>query len=281
MKISVVTINRNNVDGLRKTIESVVSQTFRDFEYIVIDGASDDGSVEVIKEFADRITYWVSEPDGGIYSAMNKGVRKAQGEYVLMLNSGDFLVDKSVFEKILPDLDGTDIVQGNRVEEHPDGLWLNKGYGRSDISFLDVQRGHFLHQASFCKRCLFDQFGYFDESFKYVSDTIFFIRTLGFGNATFKYVDLIIVNFDMNGCSNSKDNIVQKQHAEEVSRMNREVFSERLFDFCIDSERKVEFYDTLKESMIANAFLVSLTVFLRCIKGGKKITKVEPYKELN
>lgn len=246
MKLSVVTINRNNASGLRKTIESVVNQTFHDFEYIVIDGASDDGSVDVIKEFADKIIYWVSEPDGGIYSAMNKGVRKAQGEYVLMLNSGDYLCGKSVVENILPELDGVDIVQGNRIEEHDDGLWLNRGYGKSELSFLDVQRGHFLHQATFSKRVLFEKYGYFDESYKYVSDTVFFVKTLGYGDSSFRYVDINVVFFDMNGVSNSGDVAIRKKHAEEVDRMNRELFPGRLYGFCRESERKIELYDEQK-----------------------------------
>lgn len=88
-KLSVITINYNNRDGLRKTIESVVNQTCKDFEYVIIDGGSTDGSVDVIKEYADRINYWVSEPDNGCYHAMNKGVKVATGEYVIFMNSGD------------------------------------------------------------------------------------------------------------------------------------------------------------------------------------------------
>ena len=110
-KLSIITINRNNAAGLRKTIESVVSQTYTDFEYIIIDGASTDGSVEVIKEYAEATLpcgeglgerlYWVSEPDKGIYNAMNKGILKAQGEYLLFLNSGDWLVDKDVIKSFI------------------------------------------------------------------------------------------------------------------------------------------------------------------------------------
>ena len=88
MKLSVITINYNNRDGLHKTIASVVNQSWREFEYIVIDGGSTDGSVDVIKSFADRIDYWVSEPDKGIYNAMNKGIDVAQGEYCIFINSG-------------------------------------------------------------------------------------------------------------------------------------------------------------------------------------------------
>ena len=89
MRLSIITINYNNREGLRKTIESVVNQTYRNFEYIIIDGGSTDGSVEVVKEYADRISYWVSEPDNGIYNAMNKGVLAANGKYIQFLNSGD------------------------------------------------------------------------------------------------------------------------------------------------------------------------------------------------
>ena len=87
MKLSIITINLNNAAGLRKTIQSVVNQTYIDFEYIIIDGFSSDGSIEVIKEYADRINYWVSEPDRGIYNAMNKGILKTSGEYIHFLNS--------------------------------------------------------------------------------------------------------------------------------------------------------------------------------------------------
>jgi glycosyltransferase involved in cell wall biosynthesis len=104
VKLSIITINKDNARGLEKTIQSVMGQTYNDFEYIVIDGASSDDSVDIIKRYADRMTYWVSEPDTGIYNAMNKGIRKAQGEYCLFLNSGDVLINsnslKDAFEEI-------------------------------------------------------------------------------------------------------------------------------------------------------------------------------------
>lgn len=246
MKLSIITINYNNLAGLRKTVESVLAQTYREFEYIVIDGASTDGSAEYVRAHADKLTYWVSEQDTGIYNAMNKGVRAATGEYVLMLNSGDFLVDEYVVEHILPELDGTDIVQGNTIEDHHDGEWRNRGYGRSNISFLDVQRGHFLHQASFCKRNLFEQYGYFDETYCYVSDTKFFIQCLGYGTATFKYIDLDIANFDMNGFSCTQNAEIRQKHDAESERLRREMFPGRLLAYCLESERKVNLYDRLR-----------------------------------
>ena len=172
MKLSVVTINYNNAGGLKKTIDSVAAQTYNGFEHIIVDGNSHDEGVRIIQEYdyAQRssgekhpILRWTSETDKGIYNAMNKGVRMAQGEYVLMLNSGDTLVDEHVLEHIIPELDGTDIVQGNTIEEHDGKKVQNKGYGRSEITMNDIMQGKFLHQASFSRRDLFERYGYFDE----------------------------------------------------------------------------------------------------------------------
>lgn len=93
MKISIITINYNNIEGLKQTVESVLSQTYIDKEYIVIDGGSKDGAVDFLKS-QNKITYWVSEKDGGLYNAMNKGIRKLSGDYVIFMNSGDvFLIE--------------------------------------------------------------------------------------------------------------------------------------------------------------------------------------------
>lgn len=90
---SIITINRNNAEGLQKTIDSVINQTYPNFEYIIIDGGSDDGSFEIIQNNQSELAYWISEPDKGIYHAMNKGIQQATGEYCLFLNSGDWLVE--------------------------------------------------------------------------------------------------------------------------------------------------------------------------------------------
>ena len=160
MKLSIITINYNNAAGLKKTLDSVAMQTSIDFEHIIVDGASTDDSVEVIRTYSQspianrRKIQWISEPDTGIYNAMNKGVRMANGEYTLMLNSGDYLVDENVISSIMLILDGTDIVQGNRIEEIDGKYFRYQGYAKSDISYFEIMRGQFLHQASFCKKIL-------------------------------------------------------------------------------------------------------------------------------
>ena len=208
MKLSIITINFNNLVGLRKTVESVVGQSCHDFEYIIIDGASTDGGAEYLKEIGGK-SYpfelkWVSEKDSGIYNAMNKGIEIAEGRrvvnsfnrselvedknkdfedgYVLMLNSGDYFVDEHVIERMMPELDGTDIVQGNVITDKNGERIIKRGYGKSDISFIDVMWGNFLHQASFCRGDLFERYGYFDESYRIGGDTVFYAKCLGFGD---------------------------------------------------------------------------------------------------
>ena len=99
-QISIITINYNNASGLEKTIRSVVEQTYNEYEYIIIDGASSDKSKEVIQEYQRYIDFWCSEKDSGIYNAMNKGIQKASGEYLLFLNSGDVLNNSAVLADI-------------------------------------------------------------------------------------------------------------------------------------------------------------------------------------
>ena len=251
MKLSIITINKDNAEGLRRTMESVLRQTCKDFEYIVVDGASTDGSVEVMQELAVAIRESgvavdaQSEPDSGLYNAMNKGVRKAKGDYVLMLNSGDWLIDENVVEKVMPLLDGTDIIQGNVIRLRNGKEVLDRGYGRSDINFIDVQQGHFLHQASFCRRNLFDRYGFFDESYKIHGDTVFYIKALGYGNATFKYVDLNVAYFEQGGRSSRENALWQKKNDEEFARWSTELFSHRLWNTCIECDKKSRLYDKL------------------------------------
>ena len=275
MRLSVITINRNNAEGLRKTMESVFAQTYRDFEYIVVDGASSDGSVNVIKENAQKVEKglcqlakfkWVSEPDTGIYNAMNKGIEIAEGRrvvnsfnrsefvedknkgsedgYVLMLNSGDYMVDEHVIERILPELDGTDIIQGNVITTRSGKETIDRGYGKSDLTFIDVMHGHFLHQASFCKRELFDKYGYFDESYKINGDTVFYAKCLGFGDATFKYMDQNIAYFDMTGISADPEGKYRKLRNEEDVRY-AQMFSHRMRRLLLNEEKKIKLYDKL------------------------------------
>lgn len=204
LKLSIITINLNNASGLRKTIESVVSQTFSDFEYIVIDGGSNDGSVDMIKEYSEKITYWVSEPDKGIYNAMNKGINKANGEYCLFLNSGDWLVDDNVIDSIFKNDVSADILFGNTIAINNDGTKLMKGPSTGNISAYQLITNTLPHQGSYIKRSLFDIYGKYDECFEIVSDWKFFLEMILFKNVSVHYINSVVSIIDPNGISNKK-----------------------------------------------------------------------------
>lgn len=276
MKLSIITINRNNAAGLRKTMESVFTQTYRDFEYIVVDGASTDDSLDVIKEYESVHSLnvhsfnftWLSEPDTGIYNAMNKGLRMSHGEYTLMLNSGDFLVDEKVLNHILPELDGTDIIQGNLISEKEGNEIVNRGYGKSEIDIFDILKGNFLHQASFCKKELFEKFGYFDESYRSSADTKFFMECLGRHDATYRYIDLDITNYDLTGISADKSEKWVRCREEELDRIIKEVFSKRIYAFMQENDKKVRLYNELH----THKLIWNITMFLAYV-GSKMFNK--------
>ena len=194
--ISVITINHNNHAGLLKTIDSVVNQTYNNFEYIIIDGGSTDGSVDVIKKYADRIDYWVSEPDNGIYNAMNKGIDVAKGEYCIFLNSGDSFCDYQTLSLSLPFLDGTDVVAGyakldtGEIGTLPKEITLQSLYNHQ----------HPCHQSSFIKTELLKKYRY-DEKYKLVSDWKFFIQIFIYNNSSYKPIDVVVSVYDTNGIS--------------------------------------------------------------------------------
>jgi glycosyltransferase involved in cell wall biosynthesis len=200
--LSLITINLNNKKGLIKTIASIVNQTFTDFEYIVIDGGSTDGSVDVIKQNVNRLAYWVSEPDNGIYNAMNKGIAKSSGEYCLFLNSGDCLADNKVIEQITLAEPKEDILYGNMyfdnfLQIYPHQLTLS--------FFLNKSLGH---AATIIKTELFKKHGDFDEKLKIVADWEFFFRSIQMKGASYRYLsNLSIARFNMDGISANTKNM--------------------------------------------------------------------------
>jgi glycosyltransferase involved in cell wall biosynthesis len=109
-KLSIITINYNDVLGLKRTLESVTGQIYSNFEYIVINGGSTDGSKELLEKYTDKISYWVSEPDQGIYHAMNKGIEKASGEYLLFMNSGDLFYNSGILKEVVDHISKYDLI---------------------------------------------------------------------------------------------------------------------------------------------------------------------------
>jgi len=203
MKISIITINYNNKDGLQKTIESVVTQTSKEFEFIIIDGNSTDGSKDIIAQYQSNFTHAISEPDTGIYNAMNKGIAKSNGEYLLFLNSGDWLNNNQVIASIKDHLCDADVISGD-MNVFQDSNW-NLHRSQDTITVDYFLRISLYHQATFIKKELFTKCGLYDESFKLGGDYEFFIRTLLKQEASYKRIPFLISNFLTDGISNNKD----------------------------------------------------------------------------
>ncbi len=213
MRYSVITINFNNKDGLNHTINSVISQTNTDYEFIIIDGGSTDGSVDIIRKYEKNITYWVSEKDYGIYHAMNKGVVQAHGDYCIFMNSGDGFHSPDVLDSIAnyqEDIICGKVIKGNDTKA--------SGLFRSSITLVDLMRASLPHQAMIIKRELLVNHPY-DEHYKILSDWKFCIETIVFDNCSYRNLDVIVADYDTNGISTNSNGLLPKEREQILKEM--------------------------------------------------------------
>ncbi|HMV41764.1 MAG TPA: glycosyltransferase family 2 protein [Leptospiraceae bacterium] len=237
-QLSIITINLNNKEGLQKTIDSVLNQTFRNFEFIVIDGGSVDGSLELIDKYKNEFAYWISEKDNGIYDAQNKGIVKAKGEYCLFLNSGDFLIQNDVLQKVFERGFETDIIYGDMLIDYgKDTVLYGKSPDKLTLYFLAYEV--LWHCVTLIRRNLFDRYGLYDSSYKIVADVDFFLKAIGVGKASYSYINLPISQFNTAGFGSDPKNanLLEKERIQsretvlsplilETLKENREMKSE-------------------------------------------------------
>lgn len=207
-KLSIITVNLNNKDGLQKTIDSVINQTCQDFEWLIIDGGSTDGSKELIEKYSVHINYWVSEPDDGIYSAMNKGIYASKGEYLLFLNSGDMFYNNRVLQHASKYLKDKDLYIGR--EKRSDSIVDIDISDRYQILYT-LCTTFFPHQSTFIKRSLFSKYGLFNSNRKIVSDWEFFLNLILKGDPSIKKIPFIVTIFNNQGISSTNPEILNKE----------------------------------------------------------------------
>ncbi|NGY37447.1 glycosyltransferase [Flavobacterium sp. XN-5] len=253
-KLSIITINFNNLEGLKKTLTSVVNQTWQEFEYIIIDGGSTDGSVAYVESKSKQIDYWVSEPDKGIYNAMNKGIAKASGEYLLFLNSGDHLYDLEVLEKNIEFINEYDLVsfdlqiannKTSQIFRFPE-----------EIRFVDMYDGSFcsvLHPATFIKKELFNKVGLYDEKYKIVSDWKFFILALFKYNCSYKKINATLSCFYLGGISSGFENRIERD----------QVLNANFKSFVYDYEELIKKRNILNSNRFRMLIEIEKTIFGR------------------
>ena len=224
MLLTIITINRNNAAGLEKTMKSVLAQTCREFEYVVVDGASTDGSEDVIKRFAPSFRghlKWVSERDKGIYNAMNKGIWMAGGEYLEFVNSGDVLVSADVIQRLSEALEENrypSILYGNMLKEMPGGgIFQDKSFAGEEMTLLGFYHGTLNHSSAWIRRDLFDKYGLYDEALKIDSDWKWFLQAIVLGDEKPVYADIDVTRFDMTGISERNVELARREKEEELA----------------------------------------------------------------
>ena len=283
MKLSIVTINYNNAEGLRKTLASVASQTYADIEHIIVDGGSTDGSVAIIEAYASDVARrasgcvpaggegscavvegqdttpadgaqplatqdttspkatqphkvtWISEPDKGIYNAMNKGIRMATGEYIEILNSGDILFDANVTQRMIEHLEQINsqneepigILYGNMIKVNAAGKVVGKS-GYTEYSLRQFYSSTLNHDCAYIRRDLFEEYGLYDENLKIVSDWKWYLQAIGLGRLKPEYVDIDVTIFDDGGISETN---LALRNAERRKVLEKELPPAVLWDY--------------------------------------------------
>lgn len=205
MKVSVITVCKNAQDTIERTIKSVVSQDYKDIEYLIIDGKSTDKTLDIVKKYKDKIDIIVSEPDGGIYYAMNKGIEKSSGEIIYFLNSGDFLFNRCVvsdianlFKENNPDLIYGDVLLYDRNNPERFTIKQHKNLSRLYLAYNEIY-----HQAMFVKKDLFEKYGKFNTRFKLLADYEWTLKVLVGNNATTSRINKMIVKYLLGGASSN------------------------------------------------------------------------------
>ena len=224
MKLSIITINYNNEDGLRKTLASVAFQTYRDIEHIIVDGGSTDGSVDAIREyessnpnkdpFFKHTIKWVSEKDSGIYNAMNKGIRKATGAYIQILNSGDIFAAPDVVEHIVLEIEKAELPElmyGNMIRKDYATGKIDGKSKEVEYSLRQYYSSTMNHDCCYIRKDVYDKYGLYDESLKIVSDWKWFLLTIGLGQVKPVYVDIDVTIFDCSGISETNLELRNKE----------------------------------------------------------------------
>ena len=211
MKISIITVVWNNKETIQDAVNSVLNQTYKNIEYIIIDGASTDGTIEIIQSYGDKISKFISEPDGGLYDAMNKGIELSNGDIVGMLNSDDFYIDEFVIENVIKEFEAKDV-----DSVYADLVYVNPGNLDKVVRFYDssyFSPGKFAygwmpaHPTFFVKKEIYERYGVFRTDLKIGADFDILVRFLYIYNISFSYMREVLVKMRTGGVSTSFSSI--------------------------------------------------------------------------
>lgn len=278
MRLSIITVNYNNCAGLKKTIDSVLSQTWKDFEWIVIDGGSTDGSRELIEQHKECFSYWCSEPDKGVYNAMNKGIAHAKGEYLNFMNSGDVFYAPDTLERVFSQEHTADMVYGDWVRETDESVEYMSAPHALHIMFF--YNSNICHQAMFIKCSVLKSEGY-DETYMIYADWARWQKMM-FQYNTFEKVPVVVCQFDARGGLSERAqetlNIERKRLMEEypeVLRIACECFynNARRLKLYEQSEVLNDIRELMYSSAINSRLFHCISAIMICFNKLLKVVK--------
>lgn len=257
--LSIITINYNNAKGLEKTIESVIFQTYKNFEYLIIDGNSTDGSKMIADRYSANIDYYISEIDKGIFDAMNKGIKASKGKYLLFLNSGDILNDSNALRMFIehPDFQG-DIIYGDYKFETGGKIYPD------NLTPLFFVRTSLPHQSTFFNREVFDKMGLYDERYKIVADRAFYIKCLLSNQFVFRHINYPLTVFDLSGVSN--DPLHKEKQLLENESMFKEYYGVYFEDYKSMLRLQSELNQAKRETLLG--------IFKRIVYRIRKVCRI-------
>lgn len=250
MELSIITVNYNNVAGLKRTAESVLSQTFREFEWIIVDGGSTDGSRELIEELTNNpmanISYWRSEKDKGIYNAMNKGVERAIGGYCIFMNSGDCFHDNEVLKDIYEYGMIADIISGDMLFDN--GIHC---LSQEKVSLAHFYEHSLYHQATFIRTALLKE-NNFDETLKIAADWKFFLEEIVVNDRTYQHIHRDVAIFECGGFSAGNKELIRKEQLSVLKQYFPVCVLRDYEKFIHGADDYDRFFMTLKHSRLKN-----------------------------
>ena len=226
MRISIITICYNAVNVIERTINSVIKQTYQNIEYIVIDGKSNDGTVDKIENHLDKIDIFISEPDSGIYNAMNKGIKMMTGDYCLFMNAGDCFKNKNVLQETVPYLTGEAVISGNEIDMR-NGKVEDISFPPPKLDFSFFCNNCIKHQATFIRTDIIKA-NLYDESLKIAADWKFWFQQLYINHHSYKGIDVDICLFSRDGISTTDNSGVACSEREQtiLSELGKEAVAE-------------------------------------------------------
>ena len=257
--LSVITVNLNNAAGLEQTILSVINQEYVPIEYIIIDGGSADESKQVIEKYSGSISYSIAEKDNGIYNAMNKGIAKATGDYLLFLNSGDTLLEGNSLEKLMGGGKNADIIYGNiklsDVSNSREVLFPKS------LSFKFFFINSLPHPCTLIRKELFNVVGLYRADFKIAADWAFFVQAICKYNCSYHYVNVTVANFVLGGVSSTQLHLIEKER----SIIYHELFPAFVDDYKVMQCNELEL-NSVKKQIGYRVHKKVKTIFLKNVK---------------